>query len=80
MSRPIAIVHFGESAADAPLIASVLQHDGLACDVTPIDRPDAFERRLSDYNVDLVLAEHAPPVVDGPQAVRLAHAVRPDLP
>lgn len=80
MDRPIAIVHFGESAADAPVIASVLQHDGLACDVTPVAGADAFERRLSDYNVDLVLAEHAPPVIDGPRVIRLAHAVRPEVP
>lgn len=80
MERPIAIVHFGESSADAPAIASVLQHDGLACSVTPVAGPDAFQRRLHDYDVDLVLAEHAPPVVDGPRAVRLAHEVRPDLP
>jgi len=80
MDRPIAIVHFGESTADAPVIASVLQHDGLACLVTPVAGPDAFQRRLHDFDVDLVLAEHAPPVVDGPGAVRLAHAVRPDVP
>lgn len=80
MDRPIAIVHFGESSADAPAIASVLQHDGLACSVTPVAGPDAFQRRLHDFDVDLVLAEHAPPVVDGPSAVRLAHEVRPDLP
>ncbi len=80
MDRPIAIVHFGESSADAPAIASVLRHDGLACDVTPVLGPDAFQRRLNDYDVDLVLAEHAPPVIDGPGAVRLAHEVRPDLP
>jgi signal transduction histidine kinase len=80
MDRPVAIVHFGESSADAPAIASVLQHDGLACQVTPVGGPDAFQRRLHDHNVDLVLAEHAPPVVDGPRAVRLARDVRPDLP
>lgn len=80
MDRPIAIVHFGESSADAPVIASVLQQDGLSCHVTSVGGSDAFQRRLNDYDVDLVLAEHAPPVVDGPRAVRLAHEVRPDLP
>jgi signal transduction histidine kinase len=80
MDRPIAIVHFGESSTDAPAIASVLQHDGLACDVTPIASPDAFHRRLREYDIDLVLAEHAPPRLDGPHAVRLAREVRPDLP
>jgi two-component system cell cycle sensor histidine kinase/response regulator CckA len=80
MDRPIAIVHFGESSVDAPVIASVLQNDGIACDVTPVVGPDAFHRRLTDFDVDLVLAEHAPPVVDGPGAVRLAHGVRPHLP
>ncbi|MEI6244587.1 MAG: histidine kinase dimerization/phospho-acceptor domain-containing protein, partial [Acidobacteriota bacterium] len=80
MDRPVAIVHFGEFSADAPVIASVLQNDGLLCHVTPVAGPDAFQRRLHEYDVDLVLAEHAPPAVDGPRAVRLAHEVRPDLP
>lgn len=80
MGRPVAIVHFGESSADAPVIASVLQNDGLVCHVTPVAGPDAFQRRLHEFDVDLVLAEHAPPAVDGPRAVRLAHEVRPDLP
>ena len=80
MERPIAIVHYGESTADAPAIASLLRHDGLACDVTPVVGSDEFQRRLHDHNVDLVLAEHAPPVADGPSAIRLAHEVRPDLP
>ena len=80
MERPIAIVHYGESTADAPAIASVLRHDGLSCDVTPVSGRDAFHRRLNEHDVDLVLAEHAPPIVDGPGAVRLAQEVRPDLP
>ena len=80
MDRPVAIIHLGESSADAPAIASLLQHDGLACDVTSVAGPEAFQRRLRDHHVDLVLAEHAPPVVDGPGAVRMAHEVRPELP
>ncbi len=80
MDRPAAIIHFGQSSSDAPVIASLLQHEGLACDVTSVVGSEALQHHLREGEVDLVLAEHAPPVVDGPGAVRMARAMRPELP
>jgi two-component system, cell cycle sensor histidine kinase and response regulator CckA len=80
LERAIAILHVEDSPADAKLIAAALRADRVLCEITVVDRQGAFVDALNGGTFDIILSDHSLPGFDGMQALKLAHALRPELP
>jgi signal transduction histidine kinase len=79
-TEPVRILHFEASTRDARLIRNRLTADGLACDITRVDREETLRQALADGGFDLILADHAGPDLDGLSALALAQSAAPQVP
>ena len=76
----VRILHLEDSPLDAELVQSILEHDGLTCDVTVVPTRSSFEAALGLKPFDLVICDHGIPGYDGFTALRLARKVQPEAP
>ena len=80
MKSPLHILHLEDDPADAELIRSLLEADGISCVVVRVEKEADFLAALDNGDIDLVLSDYSLPTFDGISAVQMVHARRPDLP
>jgi PAS domain S-box-containing protein len=76
----IHILHLEDDPMDAELVQTRLAEADLDCRITRVQSRDAYEARLGQNPLDIVLADYQLPMYDGMSALRLAHECRPDIP
>src|SRR5437899_5267115 len=77
---PLQILHLEDNQADAELVRSLLEGEGIACAFTCVaTRPD-FEAALENGAFDLILSDFSLPQFDGLTALALARLRHPDKP
>lgn len=74
------ILHLEDDPKDAELIRSVLETDGLSCEIVLVDTCEAFEAALDKGGFDLILSDFTLPAFDGLSALTMAQKKCPDLP
>jgi two-component system, cell cycle sensor histidine kinase and response regulator CckA len=79
-AKCIRILHLDDSAADAELVRTRVQGEGLRCNVTLVSDRSRFESALARETFDLILSDHSIPGYDGFSALRCAQDLQPLTP
>ena len=80
MNIELRVLHLEDTEADAELIASSLECQGIACEVMRVDTRDAFVAALEEGGMDLILSDFSLPSFDGISGLKLAREKRPEVP
>jgi two-component system, cell cycle sensor histidine kinase and response regulator CckA len=76
----IRILHLDDSPADAELVRSRMEKEGLRCHITVTSSKSSFETALAREPYDLILSDHSIPGYDGFTALRCAQQAQPMTP
>ena len=79
-SGVLRVILFQDSAPEAEIIRSRLSEGGVAHELDHVRSREAFVAALEEGEVALILADYAPPGLDGLSALRLAMRIRPGVP
>jgi PAS domain S-box-containing protein len=80
MRRPLRILSIEDDPKDAELIQSLLETEGISCEVTRVDTQAALVASLEQGGIDLILADYSLPSFDGISALKFATKACPDVP
>jgi PAS domain S-box-containing protein len=80
MRHPLRILSIEDDPKDAELIQDLLETEGVACEVTRVDKEASLRDLLEQGGVDLILADYSLPSFDGISALKLAIKISPDVP
>lgn len=80
MDRPLTILHIEDNPNDAEMVRATLEAEGLAVAVTRVETREAALAALERDGWDLILCDFSLPAFDGPSALALARARRPEVP
>jgi signal transduction histidine kinase len=80
MKSPLHILHLEDDLADALLIKSTLEREGIATAITLVQSRAGFIEALQDESLDLILSDYSLPQFDGLSAVEIVRERRPELP
>ncbi|HEX4627820.1 MAG TPA: PAS domain S-box protein [Gemmatimonadales bacterium] len=80
MPARLRILLVDDIPADAELIEHELRRAGLFLTARRVDTEPAFRDALREFAPDLILTDHSMPRFSGADALRIAHAERPDTP
>ncbi len=76
----IRILHLDDSAADAELVRTRMEGEGIRCDITLVSNRLSFESALARETFDLIFSDHSIPGYDGFSALRYARQAQPQTP
>jgi PAS domain S-box-containing protein len=74
------ILHLEDSAADAELVRSLLQDDGMSCSITCVKTKQDYQSELERGAFDLILSDYSLPRFDGLTALAMARKQHPNKP
>jgi two-component system cell cycle sensor histidine kinase/response regulator CckA len=80
VKSPLNILHLEDDPADAKLVQSTLEAEGITCATTCVQSRADFVAALERGDVDLVLSDCALPAFDGWAAVKIVRAKWPAIP
>lgn len=80
MTSPLQVLHLEDDPNDVELIRSMLQAEGMACDVQRVEGHDDFVEALERGGFDIILADYNLPAFDGISALAIAREKCPDVP
>jgi len=80
MKTPLSILHLEDNSVDADFMATMLQEDGIECEVRCVRSRAEYERQLDRSRFDLIVSDYSLPSFDGGEALRLARALAPGTP
>jgi CheY-like chemotaxis protein len=80
MKSPLRILHLEDDPADAKLIQSTLEAEGIACETTCVQMRDDFVGALERGGFDLILSDFSLPTFDGLSALEIVRARWPAIP
>jgi PAS domain S-box-containing protein len=80
MIAPVRILHLEDNRNDAELVHSVLNTDGLHCEIVRVDTRDDFLINLRDHPFDLIISDYSLPSFDGLSALKIAREQFPSIP
>ncbi len=80
MNAPLQILHLEDDPADAHLVKSILQAEGIACVITHVKAKADFAAALDENRFDLVLSDYTLPAFDGLSALEIVRQQDPHLP
>ena len=80
MSDPIKVLLVEDEPNDAELVLRTLRRGGLACDGLRVDTEADFRRDLDAFGPHIVLSDFSMPLVDGMEALAVAHRSHPHIP
>jgi PAS domain S-box-containing protein len=63
--KALRILHLEDDPRDAELVETILQDQGLQCDITCVKTRQDFESILAEQNFDLILSDYGLPGYDG---------------
>jgi PAS domain S-box-containing protein len=74
------ILHLEDDPADAELVRSILQREGIECRIVRTENQEQFCRALDEQRFDLILSDYTLPSFDGLAALAIVRAQCPDVP
>jgi PAS domain S-box-containing protein len=74
------ILHLEDNPADADLVRSLLQDDGIECEIVRVESQEQFRDALHEPSFDLILSDYTLPSFDGISALAIARVQCPDVP
>ena len=77
---PLRIIHLEDSPADAVLLRSLLESEGIECAVRRVETRMQFEAALEEAGIDLILSDFTLPSFDGLSALKIAREKCPGVP
>jgi two-component system, cell cycle sensor histidine kinase and response regulator CckA len=80
MEALLHILHLEDNPKDAELVKEMLAGNGLSCEITRVETREAFTAAVERERYDLILADYSLPGFTGLDALKLAVAIRPDIP
>ena len=80
MKSSLHILHLEDDPADASLVRSTLEAEGIACAITCVQNQDDFLAVLEQGGIDLVLSDSSLPMFDGLSAIEILRAKWPVIP
>ena len=80
MKSPLQILHLEDDQADAELVQSLLEADGLPCAITCVKTKSDYETALERGGFDLILSDFSLPRFDGMTALAMARGRTATLP
>jgi signal transduction histidine kinase/FixJ family two-component response regulator len=80
VTLPLRILLLEDDPTDAALVQELLEADGIACEITRVQKRADYLCGLKDPAISLILADFKLPSFDGLSALELAQNLRPDLP
>jgi PAS domain S-box-containing protein len=69
-----------DSLLDTELIQAHLIEGGIDCELVQVEASADFQRALEQDSFDLILSDYSLPAFDGISALKMAQAIRPDVP
>jgi PAS domain S-box-containing protein len=80
MRQPLRILSVEDDPKDTELIQSLLETEGIVCEITRVDTEGALLASLEQGGIDLILADYSLPSFDGISALKFALKACPDVP
>jgi diguanylate cyclase (GGDEF)-like protein len=80
MQPDLRILMLEDVASDAELEMHALKRSGVSCEWRRVEAEAEFVAQLQAFNPHLIVADFTLPSFDGLSALRLARAIRPDIP
>ena len=80
MKQRLRLLHLEDDPRDAELIESLLEQEGLACDLVRVKSQAEFEQAVVQGDFDLILSDFSLPQYDGLAALALVRKLRPHIP
>jgi two-component system, cell cycle sensor histidine kinase and response regulator CckA len=80
MKSPLRILHLEDDPADAKLVQSTLEAEGIPCETTCVRDRDDFVGALERGGFDLILSDFCLPTFDGLSALEIVRARWPAIP
>jgi two-component system, cell cycle sensor histidine kinase and response regulator CckA len=80
MKAPLHILHVEDNPADAALARSLLEGEGITCNVFCVKSEVDFRKGLERAELDLIVSDFSMPNFDGLSALKLARVSRPEVP
>jgi two-component system cell cycle sensor histidine kinase/response regulator CckA len=80
VAPPLKVLHLEENAADAKLVLSILEGDGIACESMRVDSRGAFESALQGCHFDVIISDFSLPSFEGLSALAIARRNCPQVP
>src|SRR5580658_2430780 len=80
MSARLHLLHLEDNPQDAELVQSMLEQNGVDCDIVLVNNKHNFEQALIDGRFDLVLSDFSLPGYDGMAALSFVRGLRTHLP
>jgi two-component system cell cycle sensor histidine kinase/response regulator CckA len=80
MKTPLHILHLEDDPHDVALIRSLLEADGINCEITCVQNHEDFVAALERGGIDLILSDFSLPAFDGLSATEIVRARWPAIP
>jgi len=77
---PLQFLHLEDNATDHLLVQEMLAADGLDCEWQIVETREAFQKKLSEHGVHLIVSDFSLPSFDGMTALALARKLAPQTP
>ncbi|MBI4327597.1 MAG: PAS domain S-box protein [Chloroflexi bacterium] len=77
---PLRILHLEDDTSDAELVQSLLESNGLQCNIHRVQTRADFVAALEQHPFDLILSDYALPSFDGSAALEIARQTVPNVP
>ena len=65
MKNPLRILHVEDSRKDAEMVETMLQQEGIVCEVLRVDTRTDYVSALEQRSFDLILGDYSMPGFDG---------------
>jgi diguanylate cyclase (GGDEF)-like protein/PAS domain S-box-containing protein len=79
-TRILRILYLEDHSLDMELVQTNLAEGGIPCEITRVEAHEEFVASLENGGFDLILSDYSLPSFDGISALKLAKAIRPEVP
>jgi two-component system cell cycle sensor histidine kinase/response regulator CckA len=80
VKAPLNILHLEDDQADAELVQTLLEEDGISCAITCVKTESDYRAALERGDFDLILSDFSLPRFDGMSALAMARERHPEKP
>jgi two-component system cell cycle sensor histidine kinase/response regulator CckA len=80
MIKPLQVIHVEDSHDDSVLVKTLLEKDGLVCEIFRVETREELVDALQNVDCDLILSDCTLPQFHGLEALAIARTKRPDVP
>lgn len=80
MKQTLRILHLEDNSVDADMVKSMLEADGIACDIKRVWDEPSFRSALDQEKFDLIISDYSMPSFNGLSALDISRQNYPDIP